>query len=332
VTHPLGASHFRTVISGTLGILVQHDLTGFHEELFQKLVTVVRRASQKQIEGAQEIFKRFSAIKNFFSAPFSCNVFVSAREILNKIGEDSLNACGETERQLIQFVKAFDPDGLLAATLQQIADQREWKLDGLFLLGLSLDEPLDASLGELLQRAISFLDLSHWSGDQEFTVACLVLARCANATADSTFYKEVIDKLTEAWVKLAQQPTQYSTILSAIIQTLTDGHIAEPATAFYRWWTEAIEKAQGQLPEEIAESPIWLAWQLPVKHQQGLSEVKAKLLMLESFCSGRDSSNSENEEINSCNRRWHRNLIVLLYSVLCLKMLLVGLFSLRTSV
>jgi hypothetical protein len=280
VTHPLQASHLRTVISGTFGVIAQHELTGFQEELFQRLINVTRIILQKQIPGTQEIFKCFSATKNFFDSPFDRNVLVRSAEILGKIGDAPFNGREEEDRHLIQFVKAFVPSSELAAMLRRVADQQVWQLNDIILLGLSLDEPLDVSLAELLQQAISSLDLSYWSGDREFTFGCIALARCANATADPVVQKKVLEKLTEAWLKLAQRPVQYSAILSASILTFTNGHDANPALTFYRWWAEAIEKMQRQLPEDIVESAIRLAWQLPAKHQDGLSKVKAKLLLL----------------------------------------------------
>jgi len=278
-SHPMKTSRLRTIVSGTLGILLKHKhkLGPLSAGLLAKLVFIAREVIRGEIGGAEEIFKLFDSTTNFFGAPFNQNVFESLKEILEFFGEDSLGSLKESDRHLIQSIKEFDPRVILNVTLHRIADCKVWKLNDLASIYIALNEPLDPSLVEILMQVVTHLDLSRWPEERDFSVACLTLARCANASNSPEVRNMVIEKLRDAWMKIACRTAQYIAILNAVVVVVSKSGVEDKASEFYRWWRETIEGMRGPVPEGVYEIALSLSWWTPITQQQGLSNIKSKL-------------------------------------------------------
>lgn len=282
VSHPVKASHLRTIVSGTLGILFKHKnkLRWLSTELLEKSIFIARQAIQGAIGGAEEIFKPFGCTMNFFGAPFDRNLFSNLKEIFECFDEDASASLKEPDRHLVQFIRGFDPNATLSTTLHRIANCKAWDLNGLVSIYIALGEPLDPSLVETLRQAVAHLDLSRWPEEREFAFACLTIAQCAHASNSPEVRNDVIEKLTDAWVGLASQTARYIAILNAAVAVISNSDEEDKASEFYRWWRGAIETMKGQVPEEVYEIVVSLAWRTPITQQQGLSGIRSRLAVL----------------------------------------------------
>ncbi len=279
VSHPMRASRLRTIVSGTFGILLKqkHKLGPLSVGVLAKSAFIAREVIRGEMSGAEEIFKPFSSTTNFFGAPFNQNVFFSLKELLGFFDEDPLRPIGESDRHLLLSMREFDPRVILNTTLHRIVDCNRWEPNDLTSIYVALSEPLDPSLVEILRQTVTHLDLSCWSGEQNFGVACLTLARCANASDSPEVRSMVIEKLRDAWMKIACRTAQYIAILNAVVVVVSNRGVEEKASEFYRWWREAIEGMRGPVPEEVYDIALSLSWWTPITQQQGLSNIKSKL-------------------------------------------------------
>jgi len=281
-SNPVKASRIRTVVSGTLGILLKHKhkLRWLGPELLAKSVFIACQIIQGEIGGAEEIFKPFSSTRNCFGAPFNRNIFSGLKEIFQLIGEDAPGSLRERDRQLIQLIRVFDPNISLSTTLHRIAEGKAWELNDLVSICIALSEPIDLSLVELLGKAVTHLDPSHWSEDQDFGFACLTLARCANASSSIEVRSQVLEKLRDAWLTIAGRAAQYIAIMNAVVVVVSNSGGESNASEFYGWWRETIERMQHKVPEEVYEIALSLSWWIPISQQQGLSSIKSRLTVL----------------------------------------------------
>lgn len=282
VTHPVKASRFRTIVSGTLCILIKHKnkLCWLNVGLMEKAVLIARQVVQGTISGGEEIFKPFSRTRNFFGAPFNQNVFSSLKEIFEFLGDDSLRLLQEQDRHLVQSIQGFDLKATLSTTLYRIVDCKYWKCEDLLPIYFTLNEPLDPSLFEILQQAIIHMNLSCWPEDRDFAFACMTLAQCAIALNYAEAKNKVIEKFTDAWAELADQKDRYVSILNAVVIVVSNVSEENKASELYKWWRGAIEKSKNQIPEEVYEIAVSLTWGMPIIQQQGLSAIKSRLAIL----------------------------------------------------
>jgi tetratricopeptide (TPR) repeat protein len=197
VSHPLKIERFRTIFSGSVAVLVKHKrkLHWLRHQLLSKSLSIAKDAVQGAFRGGEEVFKPFCSTRNFFGSNFNRNAFSSLREIFESCGDDSLLGFNEIDQQMMKFIKEFDPGSALKTVLERILDAKRWELNDLILAHIALDEPLPSSSLELCKQAAACMDLSCWTGAQDFTLACGTLARFANASKDQESRQQVLQTL-----------------------------------------------------------------------------------------------------------------------------------------
>lgn len=147
---------------------------------------------------------------------------------------------------------------------------RSYEFNEITLLYVALNEPLDSSLITLLQPAVPLSDLSQWQDGQDFSTICMTLAQYAIAVGHSKVQKAVTEKLTDAWMKTAQQPVNYVSFLNAMLVIITNSDKTNRLAEFYKWWREIVEKIEKQIPQEVYDTTISHTWRLPLSHQIGI--------------------------------------------------------------
>ena len=282
VCYPLKVSRFRTIIAGTLAVLGKHKtkLSWLRGEVLHKIISIATESIQGLIRGGEEVFKPFCSTRNFFGSNFNRNAFSSLREIFESYGDDPLLTLKEVDQQTINFVKEFEPTAALKNTLGKILDSRRWEVKDLILAHISLDEPSPSSLLELLKGAVNYLDLSNWTGESDFNLACGTLATCAIASKDEEIQKQSLKKLEDAWIKPARKPSEYLAILNAVLIVISNTNGADKTVGFYAWWHSALQKTTGPLPDVVFDVAESLKRGTPLIQQEGLLDTRSLLAIL----------------------------------------------------
>ena len=121
------------------------------------------------------------------------------------------------------------------------------------------------------------MDLSQFHEEQDFQLACAVIAKCGRSTNDPAIHLEALEKMTDAWNRRASTLAHYVAIMDAALKLcLSMGGVA----SFYSWWERTINASQSELPSEVQGLVAGLTWTAPLACQSSLPSIRAKLLML----------------------------------------------------
>ena len=188
------------------------------------------------------------------------------------------NSSKTPQTELVQSIQKFDPAALLTDTLHRIEDSQARNRDDLVSMYVSLDEPLGPSSLPLLRRAIAHADLSSWPNDEDFTFACLTLARATNASGNPEIRAMAIEKLKEAWAKADHQLARYLVIFESILNIIISTPYIDKTEDFYKWWDEAVINIEGSIPEELIEIAVSLNWGTSRAHTERVTADKVKVV------------------------------------------------------
>ncbi len=279
VSHPMNIGPFRMTVSATLHILAtqKESLTPFGDELLNLVIGAARSIVQATSEGGWEIYCPFVTTRNWFQAPWGRNVIASLRELLEGPLSDRLLSLGPAESEVVASVQPFDARALLQISLERITNSGAWNAGDLLLVYLALSEPINEAQTERIHGAMQRLDLSQFHEEQDFQLACGVIARCGASTKDHAIHLEALDKLTNAWNKRASTLDHYVAIMDAALKlSLGMGGVG----SFYSWWERTINASQREIPSEVQGLVAGLTWTAPLGCQSSLPSIRAKLLML----------------------------------------------------
>ncbi len=279
VSHPMGMGPFRMTVAPTLQILAaqKESLAPFRDEVLRLVIDTARSMVQATFEGGWEIYHPFVTTRNWFRAPWGRNAIVSLKELLEGLLNDDLSRLGPADTEVVASVQSFDARTLLQMALDWISSSRAWNAGDLLLVYLALSEPIDVEQTERILAAMRQLDLSQFHEEQDFLLACGVIARCGAATKDPGIHLEALEKLTDAWNSRASTLNHYVAIMDAA-QKLCLG--MGGVESFYNWWERTINASQRELPSEVQGLVSGLTWTTPLSCQNSLPGIRAKLLML----------------------------------------------------
>ncbi|MEX0806437.1 MAG: hypothetical protein WD688_24440 [Candidatus Binatia bacterium] len=282
VSHPSKVEWFRTIVCGTLAVLVRHrtKLDWIRHELLGRVISIAKDVAEGKLRGGEEILKPFRSTRNIFGSYFNKNFLSSFRTILELYEEDTFAVLRDAEQQLIKFVKETDPVSELKLGLDKTLNAKKWELSELVLVYNAVDEPLSSIDPALLKDATAYLDLSICVSDQNFSLACETLARCVNAINDCEMRQQVLKTLENAWIQVAKTPSNYLAILSAVLLICSNSRETDNAANFYGWWQDALLKTKTVLPETVFEFADSLKWSTEIKDQGGLFQVRGVLATL----------------------------------------------------
>jgi predicted nucleic acid-binding protein len=282
VSHPEKSSLVRTVISGTLTIILKHKekLAWFSKELSGKLLNIAKALPKGEIKGSEEIIKPFKLTKNFYGSFFTGNPLIKIKESIEFFNKEPLESFEDADRNAIEKIKSYDLEMILINTLQKIKNVNPCDILDIMCLNIALSEPVAQSNDKLLKDVVTRLDISKFTKEIDFAFACRVLALCVLASSNEDIKKQAIDKLTISFLKEASEIAHYWAILEAVNLIYSNSNAENPAQEFYKWLDEVISKQQCRIPEELYEVIISLSWQTPLSQQQGLAEVKSKLSLI----------------------------------------------------
>lgn len=278
VAHPMNIGPFRMTVSATLQILAEQKerLTPFSDELLHLVIGAGRSIAQAAYEGGWEIYRPFATTRNWFLAPWGRNAIASLRELLDGPLSDRVSSLGAADLEVIAWVQSFDAATMLQTAIDRIATSRSWNAGDLLFAYAALSEPINSDLAQRIREAMQCLELSQFCDEQEFQLACAVIARCGALTMDPALHLEALNKLTDAWVSKANTFEQYLAVIDAALKLcLHMGGVA----SFYTWWERAIDGSQREIPFEVQSLLARLAWTTPIEFQAELPNIRAKLLM-----------------------------------------------------
>ena len=190
---------------------------------------------------------------------------------------DDLSRLGPADTEVVASVQSFDARTLLQMALDRISSSRAWNAGDLLLVYLALSEPIDAEQTKSILEALQQLDLSQFHEEQDFQLACGVIARCGASTKDPAINLEAFDKLTDAWNSRASTLNHYMAIMDAARKLCLGMGGVE---SFYNWWERTINASQREIPSEALGLVAGLTWTAPLGYQSSLPSIRAKLLML----------------------------------------------------
>jgi hypothetical protein len=279
VSHPMNIEPFRMTISATLQILAAHkeSLAPFGNELLHLVIDAARSIVQATSEGGWEIYRPFNTTRNWFQAPWGRNAIDSLKELLDGPLNDHLSMLEPAESEVVASVLSFDARALLQTVLDRITTSGAWNAGDLLLVYLALSEPISTDATERIREAMQRLDLSQLHEEQDFQLACAVIARCGASTKDSAIQIEALHKLMDAWNRGASTLDHYVAIMDAALKLcLAMGGVE----SFYSWWERTINASQREIPSEVQGLVAGLTWTAPLGCQSSLPSIRAKLLML----------------------------------------------------
>ena len=279
VSHPMSIGIFRITVSATLQILAaqKERLAPFGDELLRLTIDTARSIVQATSEGGWEIYRPFVTTRNWFHAPWGRNAIASLKELIEGPLTDRLSRLGPAESEIVASVRLFDTRALLQIVLDRITSSGAWNPGDLLLVYLALSEPINAEQIERIRGAMRRLDLIQFHEEQDFQLACAVIARCGSSTKDPTIHHEALEKLTDAWNRKASLLDHYMATMDAALKLcLGMGGVA----SFYSWWERTINASQREIPSEVQGLVASLTWMAPLSCQSSLPSIRAKLLML----------------------------------------------------
>ena len=279
VSHPMTMGPFRMTVSATLQILAaqKESLATFGDELLRLVIGTAKSIVQAASEGGWEIYRPFVTTRNWFQVPWGRNAIASLKELLEGPFSDRLSRLGPAESEVVASVQSFDARALLQVVLDQITSSGAWNAGDLLLVYLALSEPINAEQTERIRGAMQRLDLSQFREEQDFQLACAVIARCGRSTKDSALHLEGLDKLMDAWNTKASTFAHYMAIIDAALKLCLGMGGVE---SFYSWWERTINATQREVPSEVQGLAAGLTWTAPLGCQSTLSSIRAKLLLL----------------------------------------------------
>ena len=247
---------FRMTVSATLQILAtqKESLAPFDDELLRLAIAAARSIVQAKSEGGWEIYRPFVATRNWFQAPWGRNAIASLKELFEGPLNDCLSKLGSADSEVVASVRSFDARTLLQVVLDRIISSGVWNAGDLLLVYLALSESINAEQTERIRGAMQRFDLSQFHEEQDFQLACAVIARCGRSTKDPVIHLEALEKMTDAWNRRASTLAHYVAIMDAALKLcLGMGGVA----SFYSWWERTINASQRELPVRSAGFGRW---------------------------------------------------------------------------
>jgi len=279
VSHPMNIGPFRMTISAALQILAEHkeDLAPIGSDLLRLVIDAARSIVQATAEGGWEVYRPLNTTRNWFHAPWGRNAIASLRELLEGPLNNRLLTLEPAESEIAASILSFDARALLQTVLDRITTSGVWDTGDLLLVYLVLSEPISTDQSDRIREAMQRLDLCQFHEEQDFQLACGVIARCGASTKNSAIHLQALEMLTDAWNRRASMLDHYVAIMNAGLKLCI---AVEGVESFYAWWERTINVSQREVPSEVQGLIAGLTWTAPLCYQSSLPSIRAKLLML----------------------------------------------------
>lgn len=279
VIHPMNASLIRTIISPTLRIVNKQEQT--LPWLLKEIVKYTENLSAAIFNGKIrdiDIVKPFNSIENYFNSTYDKNVFSNIQCIFNKFDKEITDSIKIPSDDFISFIKEFDSGRFLSEGFKLIKENKSWTHNDITIIYSAIERPLSPTITSIVLEIIPYIDLTCFKNINEFMLAGLTLIRLVNFTNNKNIFNLVLDKLGNILSKSGANK-QYCFIVLQCIAKVFDNK-KKPYLEFYEWLDRAVETLKIQVLENIYDTLDWLTWQIPLKKQTGLPQVKLKLLSL----------------------------------------------------